>query len=464
MTEKLRNFGQRLKGRMDAPVHPAPLAVFRVLFGAVMLFSMFRLYAKGWVKSLYIQPDFHFSYYGFEWLPVPGPIGMYLLVGLVALSAVGIMLGLFYRASAVLFFLSFTYLELLDKAYYLNHYYFISIVAFLMILLPAHRYFSLDVVRRPEWKTDRIPVWALWTIRLQLGLVYCFAGIAKLEYDWLIRAQPLKTWLPAHGHLPLVGPLLEKTWVAYGFSWFGALYDLSVPFFLIFRKTRIWAYGAVVAFHLATAFLFPIGVFPYIMILLTLVFFPASFHEKMTRRLSPGGKRERMGENFPRMFLPRKLLFGILAVHFMLQVLIPWRFLFYPGELFWNEEGYRFSWRVMLTEKAGKAFFYIEDPQTGGKEEVAPSEYLTPFQEKMMVTQPDMILQFAHHLEKRYQARGIEDPVVTVDSYVTLNGSGSRRFIDPGTDLSQERAGFHHKEWVIPFRESEDHFLLRVER
>ena len=35
----------------------------------------------------------------------------------------------------------------------------------------------------------------------------------------------------------------------------------------------------------------------------------------------------------------------------MIQVIFPLRYIFYPGELFWHEQGYRFSWRVMLMEK-----------------------------------------------------------------------------------------------------------------
>ena len=33
---------------------------------------------------------------------------------------------------------------------------------------------------------------------MQVGLVYGFAGLAKLRGDWLLRAQPLRTWLAAH--------------------------------------------------------------------------------------------------------------------------------------------------------------------------------------------------------------------------------------------------------------------------
>ncbi len=68
----------------------------------------------------------------------------------------------------------------------------------------------------------------------------------------------------------------------------------------------------------------------------------------------------------------------------MIQLLFPWRYLLYPEELFWTEEGYRFSWRVMLMEKAGYAEFKVVDSKTGKRFYVDNSDFLSPFQEKQM--------------------------------------------------------------------------------
>ena len=148
-----------------------------------------------------------------------------------------------------------------------------------------------------------------------------------------------------------------------------------------------------------------------------------------------------------------KLVLFVLGVYFILQLIIPWRYLFYPGNLFWTEQGYRFSWRVMLMEKAGTAFFYVQDPETGRESEIMNCDYLTKNQEKMMATQPDMILQFAHFLKKEYEQMGIKKPKVRVESYVTLNGSGSRMFLDSATDLTKEKENFLPKKWILPFKE-----------
>ena len=103
----------------------------------------------------------------------------------------------------------------------------------------------------PSCKRGKIPVWSINLLKLQLGIVYFFAGIAKLNYDWLIKAMPLKLWLPAHTSKPIIGFLFKNTAVAYVFSWFGALYDLLIPFLLLSKKTRSLAYVAVIVFSCA---------------------------------------------------------------------------------------------------------------------------------------------------------------------------------------------------------------------
>jgi len=131
--------------------------------------------------------------------------------------------------------------------------------------------------------------------------------------------------------------------------------------------------------------------------------------------------------------------------------LLPIRFLLYPGKLLWTEEGYRFSWRVMLMEKGGTTFFHITDSATGRRFEVNNRDFISGYQERMMETQPDMMLQYAKILEQEYKRRGVQHVGVQVESYVTLNGSGSRLYIDSSINLARERETmFGHKKWILP--------------
>jgi hypothetical protein len=423
---------------INKPVSITPLVRFRIVFGLLMFASLIRFWVRGWIDTVYIKPSFHFSYSGFEWVKTLGNPGMYILFLVVIVAALCVALGLFYRMAAAVFFLGFTYIELIDVTTYLNHYYFISLVAFLMIWLPANKKYSLDVYFNRTAPVEAVPAWTVGIIRFQLAIVYIFAGLAKLNYDWLIEAQPMKTWLPAKSHLPLVGSLMYKDWVAYLFSWFGAVYDLFIVFFLINKKTRLVAYFFVVVFHVATAIFFPgIGMFPYVMIASTLIFFPGK------KIVGPGS----LPVKYP-SFIPYALL-----IYAIIQVFVPLRFLLYPGHLFWHEEGYRFSWRVMLMEKAGAAYFRVVEKDSGRRFEVSNSAFLTPLQEKMMSTQPDMIVKYAKYLAEVYKKRGIKDPEVNAEIYVTLNGARSTLFIDSTVNLAAQKLGWHHYNWVLPYKQ-----------
>ena len=190
----------------------APLIVLRVCFGFLMLITILRFWFYGWVDKFYIEPSFHFKYYGFEWIT---PIGAYThFVFLLSLiSSIGILLGYKYRLSVLLFFLSFTYIELMDKTTYLNHYYFVSSLAFLLFFLPAGRYFSIDSKLYDSKVAPQVSRWTVDSVKLLIGLIYFYAGLAKLNSDWLINALPLSIWLPAKYDLFIIGPLLTKQWV-----------------------------------------------------------------------------------------------------------------------------------------------------------------------------------------------------------------------------------------------------------
>ncbi len=440
----------------------APLVVFRIIFGGLMLFGVSRFMLKGWVQELYINPEYYFGYLGFEWVkPLPGD-WMYLPFLLMLIASLGILFGFLYRFSATLFFLSFTYVELLDKSNYLNHYYFVSLVAFLMILVPAHRYFSIDALLFPSIRRKTTYQWHIGIIKFQLGIVYCFAGIAKLNSDWLFQAQPLKIWLQAHQSMPLFGPMLGSEWLAYGFSWMGCFYDLFIVFFLLNQRLRPIAYAAVVFFHFVTWYLFPIGVFPWVMIFSTLIFFSPDFHEGIVnrlRRLFGLAKTSFSGTGFLKP--SPSWIKGFLIVYIAIQVLVPFRYLLYPGDLFWNEEGFRFSWRVMLMHKEGHATFYLHDKTTGRESEIDNKLFLTQTQEDQMCTQPDMIIQYARILKKYYdgktltygdQSFTIKDPAIYARIYVSLNGRPSQLFVDKKHDLASLPYNLKHREWLEPFQ------------
>jgi hypothetical protein len=433
----------------------APLAIFRLFFGFMMFASIVRFWANGWIEKLYLTPKFQFSYLGFSWIK---PIGdyTYLLFIICGVSAVFVAIGYKYRIAIIIFFLSFLYIELMDKTTYLNHYYFISIVSFLLLFLPANAYFSVDAFLRKK-QYQQIPKWTIDSLKLMLFIIYLSAGFVKLNSDWLFRAMPLKIWLPSKYDLPFIGEnLMQQNWFHFAMSWSGMLYDLTIPFLLMYKRTRFVAFLFVIFFHVFTRVLFPIGMFPFIMIVSALIFFDATLHHKIINFIRKYILKSKttllLATNFYFSKLKSKVILALFTVFFIVQILLPWRSVLYPGELFWTEEGYRFSWRVMLMEKAGSTNFKIVNLDTGAYFRVHNTDFLTAFQEKQMSYQPDFILEYAHFLGDHFTKQGHKNVGVFAESYVALNGRLSTRFIDKKVDLYQQKASFKHKNWILPFK------------
>lgn len=441
------------KTYLSKTTHAAPLAVFRICFGIMMCFSIIRFWYHGWIETLYVQPKFHFSYYGFDWVK---PLGdyTYLLFVVSGIASIFVALGFKYRLAIITFFLSFTYIELMDKTTYLNHYYFISLLSFLMIFLPANAHFSVDNILRKK-TCKNIPKWSTDSVKLLLGIVYFYAGLAKLNSDWLFKAQPLKIWLPSKYDLPFLGDtLMHQNWFHFAMSWSGAVYDLTIPFLLLYKKTRVFAFVLVVLFHVFTRVLFPIGMFPFIMIVSTLIFFEANFHKKIIKFLKRIFNSKTSFKNIKIYKMPFKTpVLLIVSLFFCIQLLLPFRYVLYPNQLFWSEEGYRFSWRVMLMEKMGISTFKIVNAETGDFFYVDNTDFLTSFQEKQMSSQPDFILEYAHYLGNHFKSQGHENIQVFVESYVALNGRLSAPFIDKNVDLYAEKESFKPKHWILPFKD-----------
>ena len=408
----------------------------RVAFGLLLTWNVLRYAWNGWIRDLYLTPTYRFPYFGFEW--VPGTASPTLIVAaFTAVGVLGIVLahGRWHRPVLAVLLSAFVYLELLDATNYLNHYYLVSVLGLLLFFAPIGR-------KRGEGifgVADRgVPRWVVLALRVQLGIVYFYAGVAKLRPDWLMHGAPLSIWLPRHGEMPMVGPLFQWPLVAMLMSWAGALFDLAAPFLLAWSRTRRYFYVVVVVFHGITAALFPIGLFPWLMMAMTTVFFPPDW---LRRRL----KRE------PATLepCPSRPWFAYAAALLLLAgTLVPLRRFAVPGRSDWHEQGFRFSWNVMVMEKIGVTEFRVLGER--GVTVVHPREELTPFQLRIFATQPDLILAYAKHLEERWQHDGKAVRAVYADAWVSLNGRERARLIDPDVNLLEIDDGFSSRPWVLP--------------
>jgi hypothetical protein len=436
-----------LLARLFEPVDIASLVAFRIAFGALMAVEAYRYLTSGWIPRYWIDPGFYFTFQGFDWVKPWGGDGMYLHFGALGALAVCVMIGLSYRVTTTLFFAGFTYVFLLDKANYLNHFYLIALIGFVMILVPAHRSFSVDARLNPKLRSSTVPAWALWLVRFQVGIAYFYAGIAKLNSDWL-HGEPLRRWLLDSTDFPLIGRWLDEPAAAYLFSYGGLALDLSAVPLLLWRRTRPFIFAALVGFHVMNTQLFSIGIFPYLMLGATTIFFDPGW----PRRLLRLDAREAPASRPSRLRATQWALVAVLGVFAAYNVLVPLRHFAYPGEVHWTEEGHRFAWHMKLRDKAADEVVFLVTSPGGETTEVRAGEFLTPRQAEKMAARPDMILQAAHELARRGRAAGEGKVQVRALTSVSLNGRRPQPLVDPKVDLAAQPRRIGHEDWIVPLR------------
>jgi len=420
-----------------------------------MFIDLGRYLRMDWVGDYYVKPIFQFKYLGFEWV-TPWPAwGMYAHFAALGLCAVFMALGYFYRVASALFVLGFGYVFLLEKAHYLNHFYVILILSFLLAVSPAHRIWSLDVSRRGLKERHSVPVWSLWLVRAQFLVIYVYAGIAKLNADWL-HGQPMRLWLGKLGDMPLLGPSIASEPSYFAASYLGIFIDLVLPFFLLSKRTRLWAIGGFALFHLTNALLFSIGIFPWMMLACNLIFLDSDWPRRLPSWLRdwlilphlerPTSANEECSQSRPLS----RTIFVAISLFLGVQILLPLRHHLYPGDVAWTEEGHRFSWRMKLRDKRGKVTFEKLDRKTKKRELVPTGDYLSHRQTHKMLCDPDMIVQFAHFLAEVERSADGTKPAIFVKSECSLNGHPAAPLIDPKTDLTDIKLGLAPSDWILP--------------
>ncbi len=446
----------RLRARLGEGTDVSALVAFRVALGVLVFVSAVRFLAYGWVTELFVKPTFFFSYFGLAWVkPLPG-VGMHVVFGAIAVLGLLFAAGAFYRVVAPVLFVLFAYIQLCDVTNWLNHYYLVSLLLLLCSFMPLGRAWSVDAVRVPSTRLGAFPAWCTYLLRFQVAVVYVFAGLAKLSSDWLLHAQPLNIWLSARSGLPVVGALFEERAVAFAFAWGGFLFDTTIAAFLLWRRTRPFAYVVVLAFHAVVGWLFPIGMFPWIMVTAVLAFFAPAWPRDVLARLRlarvaaflDGAKLAAREPLAPRP--TSRLLPALAAVYCVLQIVLPLRHRLYGGNVLWHEQGMRFSWKVMVREKNGSITYAVHSPKANRTWYVAPRRYLTDRQERELSGQPDLLLQLAHHIQDDFRQKGHDDVEVRVEALVSLNGRSAQDLVDPRVDLARVRDGLGRAAWIAP--------------
>jgi hypothetical protein len=441
---------RRLSGWLGSPIDAASLGAFRILFGGLMVVEVLHYLTEQRVERFYIQPKLHFPYELFPFVvPWPGR-WMYAHLIVMGLSALGIALGFLYRWCAATFLLTYAWMFLIDKAYYNNHYYLIILLALLLSVMPADRWASLDQRRRR--KAQLVPFWTIFLLRAQIVLVYFYGGIAKLNADWL-AGEPMRSWLHERSSSPFVGPFFATEAAAWLFTYGGLLFDLSVGFLLLVRRTRLLAVLVIVFFHLTNAWIFTIGIFPFLMLATTLLFFPPDWPRRVLAPI-----QRYLGQT-PAPSPPARpqspaspLVLALLSLYLLIQMAVPLRHWLYPGHVSWTEDGHRFSWHMKLRDKEGRLKLWVTDPKSGRTWQVDYRKDLNLKQRGRVEVLPDVLLQYVGYLKQRLREEGIDSAIIRAEARVSLNRRRDQPLVDPDLNLAAiEPSLLAPSWWVAPF-------------
>lgn len=258
--------------------------------------------------------------------------------------------------------------------------------------------------------------------------------------------------------------------MVYLFAYGGMMLDLFIFPLLLWRRTMPFALVLGIGFHLMNARIFNIGIFPWFMIASMVLFLPVSWLRfgglwaASSNKIKDVGRKSRRRSPMPELPLLKPahyLSLALIGVYLVWQVGFPLRHHAYPDNVAWNEDGHRFSWRMMLRTKQGDATFHVYNPVTREAWVVDPDDHLVSYQASKMPTHPDMILQFSHYLADRFRAEGHEQIEVRAEIHVSLNGRPRTMYIDPDIDLAAQRNTFWSTSWVTrdavgPIRMSAD--------
>lgn len=437
----------RLAKLWSSQVDVASIAVFRIVYGLLAFGLSLGFLVSGYVDEYARTCDVQLQWYGLEWIALPcDPVALKILVGFTVLASAGVTLGFMYRVSAILLELAFVYTLLADQAIYSSTYYLLCLFGFWLIFAPADRAWSIDAKRRGYGRTG--PAWPLVMLGFHTVQMYVYAAIAKLDGDWL-RGLPLERWFEQRADLPLLGPALQMPGMPVVFAWGGLFFDALIVPAILYDKTRKWALVATVAFHAFNGLILEVFPLPITGAAATLLLLRPDWPRRVLARFR--GQDYAVDPHRPVAKLPRALVIS-LGVWVILHLLVPFRHHIYPGPVAWNEDGDEFSWRLRARTKNKSLRIWVEDLETGEREQVRVESRLNRIQRVAIRTYPDRLLQFAHQLAEEARLEGREVSV-RVRYRVGLNRRPKRDLVSERLDLALQPRTFLNTDWVEPFAE-----------
>ncbi|XP_028416528.1 vitamin K-dependent gamma-carboxylase-like isoform X1 [Dendronephthya gigantea] len=323
-----------------------------------------------------------------------------------------------------------------------------------------------------------------YTRKKKIFLVYFFAGVKKLDMDWISGYS-------------MTG--LSKKWVFDPFRMFasdefielfmvhicGLMFDLSEGFLLLFDKTRPVGLFFGSMFHLMNSQMFHIGMFPWAM-LATMPFFlrcdwprrlsramPACFvyflplqdDPKGDARFTTGKLQNRNAvaeqpadeceERY--VYIRKTFLIGLASCYVAVQLFLPWSHFITQGYNAWTNGLYGYSWDMMVHSWSTQHIrVTVVDVETDMSHFLIPGVWIggRSRRRSRWSSHPDMTKQYATCLARKlrdHAAINISNPAIYFDIWRSMNGRFQQRMFDPRVDIVKAPwSPFKKTEWVLP--------------
>ena len=239
-------------------------------------------------------------------------------------------------AGLLVYATGWTYLFLCDATRYFNHAYLFLLVAILLLL------FELSQSR-----------YLLYLLRAQFSIVYFYAGLVKSNAEWLLRHEPLRTYIDmaTSDRLATLRPLIDDfPWLITAAALFSAIFDLLVGFLLWNKTWRRPAIALCALFHLTNAVLFEtIGSFPFVSLASCLLFLP----EEDSSKAAAAKKTDDAPPKRVKLSASKRLQLGLAGAWLLAQALLPLRHHLHSSDVSWTKLGNEFCWRLMADTTDG---------------------------------------------------------------------------------------------------------------
>ena len=435
-----------LRRSLFRPIDPTILGVYRIVFGSLMVLEVKRLWN---LLELYVAYPCNLPLDPFGLIAPASKGVMQIELLLMLASCILVIVGFRPRITILPLLVGYFHFFFSEQTQFNNHYYLILLFQAFFVAIDSSAALSVD--SRGRAAERRIPFWNLALLRGQFVLVYFYGGLAKITPDWL-RGEPMTMHVremlgPDTSLAEWIGPI--GVFLCYS----GMVFDLGVGFALLFPRTRLLILPFLISFHVSNSFMFDIGIFPWLCIASTLLFYPPDQVAKVLSRWVPRREPEEGGTPLRDYAGPTKkrqrLIVSLLAIYCVVQILLPFRHRLVPGNFHWTREHFFFAWTMKLAQRDDFMAVEVFDSKTSTAYLASPEKDLYEIPET-----PNGIWDYCNYVAQVAVEKGITTPEVYVVYISSLNGRPYQMFVDATVPINlQPRPNMGHADWVIPLEE-----------